>query len=147
MRLKEIFICFFEIMIFSFLLNFFWESLHGFSLYTGHIIDSDKYVYMMTNMAFGDATTILTIYIFCAFFMKDILWFKAMNLKMGVIFFIIGLGVAVVAEYRAVYMTHEWHYNNKMPIVLGVGLSPFLQLSVTGVISLWLTKRLRNRGP
>jgi heme/copper-type cytochrome/quinol oxidase subunit 2 len=99
---------------------------------------------MMIKMSFGDAATILAMYLFYAFFMKDMLWLKTMNLKTGVIFFVLGLCVAVAAEYRAVYITHEWQYNNKMPILLGVGLSPFLQLGVTGIISLWLTKRLSN---
>ena len=64
------------IVFFSFTLNFLWESLHGFLLYTGHIIPSDQYVRMMVYMSFMDAVTILGIYIFLAFISKDILWLK-----------------------------------------------------------------------
>lgn len=144
MRLKQIFICLLGILIFSFLLNFFWESLHAFSLYKDHIIDSDKYVRMMVYVSLMDAVTILAMYVFCAFFIQDILWLRKLYPKQVIMFLIIGLIVAVAAEYWAVYITHEWYYNNRMPVIFGIGLSPFLQLSVTGIISLWLTKRCNS---
>ena len=144
MKLKQILLCFAGIILFSFLLNFLWESLHGFSLYTDHIIDSDQYVRMMAYMSFMDALTILAMYLFCVFFMKDVLWLKDLNHRRVIIFFIFGLFVAVVAEYWAVYVTHEWHYNDRMPVMFGIGLSPFLQLSVTGLMSLWITKKMIN---
>ena len=146
MKFRQILFCFAGIIFSSFLLNFLWESLHGYSLYTGHIIDSDKYVRMMVYMSFMDSVTILVIYLVCAFFMKDALWLRELNRRRGIIFFVIGLIVAVTAEYWAVYVAHEWHYNNRMPVMLGIGLSPFFQLSVTGLMSLWLTKKLTTSG-
>ena len=142
MKYRKIFFNLTGIFIFSFLLNFLWESLHGYSLYMDHIIDSDKYVRMMLYMSFMDAVTIFSMYLVCAFFIKNILWLKDLNRKRLVIFFIMGLLVAVVAEYWAVYVSHEWHYNDRMPVIFGIGLSPLIQLSVTGVLGLWITKRL-----
>jgi len=113
-------------------------------LYTDHVIDSDKYVRMMVYMSFMDAVTILAMYLVCAFFMKNILWLKEVNRKRTGIFFILGLFVAVVAEYWAVYVSHEWHYNQYMPVIFGIGLSPLLQLSGTGLVAIWLTKRINE---
>lgn len=143
-KIQDVATIFISIVCFSFTFNFLWESLHGYSLYTDHIISSDKYVKMMIYMSFMDALTILAMYVFCTFFMKDIFWLGNLNLKRGAIFFIVGLVVAIGAEYWAVYVTHEWHYNNRMPVVFGIGLSPLVQLSVTGLVSLWLVSQLKG---
>jgi len=142
MRLKQCLFCFAGILGCAFLTNFLWESLHGYSLYTDHIIDSDKYVRMMVYMSFMDAVTILAMYLVCAFFMKDVLWLKELNHKRVVMFFLFGIFVAIAAEYWAVYISHEWHYNQYMPVILGIGISPLLQLSVTGLVAFWLMKRI-----
>lgn len=142
MKLKQILLYFTGILFCSFLLNFFWESLHGFSLYTDHIIDSDKYVQMMVYMSFMDAVTIFAMYLVCAIFMKDVLWLKNLNHRRAIIFFVFGLFVAAAVEYWSVYVAHEWHYNDKMPVIFGIGLSPLVQLSVTGLAAYWLTNRI-----
>ena len=133
-------------MFFSFLLNFFWESAHGFSLYTDHIIASDKYVGMMVYMSFMDALTVLGVYLFCAVAGKDILWLRKNNPKLFIFFFALGIIVGALAEFWAVYVTHEWHYNSRMPVVFGIGLSPLLQLGVTGLLAVRLTARLIKNG-
>lgn len=129
-----------SVFILSFLMNFFWESMHGYSLYTDHVIDSDKYVRMMVYMSFMDAVTILAMYLVFAFFKKDILWLKRLSCKEAIVFFILGLFVGTAAEYWAVHVSHEWHYNQYMPVIFGIGLSPLLQLSSTGLAAIWLTK-------
>ncbi len=133
------------IFIFSFFLNFVWESLHGFSLFEGHHIDSGKYVVMMTHMSLMDAVTILGIYLAVAFFEKNLLWLKNFNKKNIVVFFVLGLIVAVLAEFNSVYLTKEWQYNSYMPIIFGIGLSPLVQLSITGLLSIWLAKRVYSK--
>jgi len=140
--MKKLFFALTLLFALSFLMNFFWESLHGFSLYTEHVIDSDKYVWMMIYMSLMDALTILGMYLFFALFVKDIFWLKEINFKRLIIFFILGLIVGTFAEYRAVYVSHDWHYNERMPVIFGIGLSPFLQLSVTSLMSLFMTRKL-----
>jgi hypothetical protein len=59
-----------------------------------------------------------------------------------------GILVSGLVEYRAVYVLKEWQYGPNMPIILGIGLSPLVQISVTGLLALWLTGRLLYRcGP
>ena len=91
---------------FSFLINYFWESLHGFSLYEDHIIDSDEYVRMMVHMSFMDAVTILGIYIFIAFFRKDLCWLMRLTPKLCISFIVLGLMVAIIAEYWAINVSY-----------------------------------------
>ena len=142
MRSKQILFCLSVVFIFAFMNKYLWESLHGYSLYADHIIDSDKYVQMMIYMSFMDAMMILVLYLACAVFVKDVLWLKEVNSKRTSIFFVLGLFIGIVAEYWAVYVSHEWHYNARMPLIFGIGLSPLVQLGVTGVLSLWITKKL-----
>lgn len=141
MKMKRTVMCFLELLMCSFFLNFFWESLHGFSLYKDHLMDSDKYVRMMVYMSFMDALTIGGIYVFLAVIHRDIFWLKNMRKTELLLFAVTGLVVGAAAEYWAVYVTHQWHYNSYMPTILGIGISPLLQLSATGIISLWLVRK------
>ena len=142
MKLKQIIICLVGITTVSFFLNFLWESVHGFSLYIDHIIDSDKYVRMMLYMSLMDALTVLGMYLCVAFFVKNVLWINELNKKSIIGFFIIGLVAAMVAEYWSVYISGDWQYNDKMPMLFGIGISPLFQLSITGLTSLWVTRQI-----
>jgi len=53
-----------------------------------------------------------------------------------------GLAIAAVIEYRRVFITMSWRYNQLMPTIFGIGLSPLFQLSITGVTTFWLTRRI-----
>lgn len=126
----------------SFLTNFFWESWHGFSLYQGQNVDAGEYVPMIMYMSLGDAVTILGMYVIMGLWAKDIEWVKDLEVRPLYRFFLLGLIVSALAEYWAVYVTHDWSYNERMPLILGIGWSPFVQISVTGLISLWVSQRI-----
>lgn len=70
---------------------------------------------------------------------KDALWVTiAFLLAPNVYLLALGLLVfAYVVELHAVY-TKRWEYGPQMPRVLGVGLSPLLELPVTGALTLFL---------
>ncbi|MCA9399524.1 MAG: hypothetical protein KC618_07235 [Candidatus Omnitrophica bacterium] len=144
MKIKQILFFFAGIIGFSFLLNFLWESLHAYSLYEDHVIGSDEYIKMMVHMSLGDAITIFVIYLFVSTLNKNIFWLKDMNKKTIVLFFIFGLIAAVAAEYWAVYIKKLWIYNDNMPVLFGIGLSPMVQLSVTGLAAIWIVKRMSS---
>ena len=142
MKWKKTILTLFSIFFFAFLLNYFWESLHGFSLYENQHIDSGEYVLMINYMSVMDALTIVGIFWVVCIFVKDIFWLEHFH-KKGIMWMLFwGLVVGAVAEYKAVYFTHDWHYNQYMPVILGVGLSPLIQLSITGWVSIWLTKKM-----
>lgn len=55
------------------------------------------------------------------------------------------LGIAYAIEFTAVRDV-RWSYAGDMPIIVGgVGLSPFLQLAVTGVVAVGITSRRPHR--
>lgn len=60
-------------------------------------------------------------------------------------FVIATIGIAVIVEIKAIYIFGQWSYNSLMPTVFGLGLSPLLQLAVTGMMASWLTRYFLNK--
>jgi amino acid transporter len=53
---------------------------------------------------------------------------------------ILGFCIALLVEYKALAL-HRWAYTSAMPLVLGVGLSPLLQMTILVPLSAYLAKR------
>ncbi len=53
------------------------------------------------------------------------------------LFAVIALSFAFIDEKISV-QAGRWEYGPKMPLFLGVGLTPLLELAVTGVLTFWL---------
>lgn len=130
------------VFLFSYLLNFVWESWHGVFLYEEHNLVATKYVLMMNHVSVMDAVIITGMYFVTALVSKDIFWLKEWNGARIAVFLVIGVFVAAVIEYMAVYVLRAWSYNAFMPLVLGIGLSPLLQLSATGVLAIYVARRI-----
>jgi len=56
------------------------------------------------------------------------------------LFLIMCLLVAISIEVRAVYIQGRWSYSDYMPTVFGIGLSPLVQMAVTGLASDMITR-------
>jgi len=127
---------------FSFLLNFFWEALHAVYLYQHHDFDAATYVPMLLYVSSMDSLMVLGLYLGVGLMWRDLLWIKRFQKTPVIFFLILGVVVAFIIEYRAVFYTHRWLYRKAMPTIFGVGLSPLLQLSVTGLLAVWLTREI-----
>ncbi len=127
---------------FAFLLNYLWESYHAVYLYAAHDFNAEKYVRMLSYVSAVDGSLILAIYLFLSLLWKDMLWLRKMNRRQAGVAFAAGLSIAAAIEYRKVFVLKTWSYTPLMPTVLGIGVSPLLQLSVTGLMSFWLTRRI-----
>jgi hypothetical protein len=130
------------VFLFSFILNFVWESLHAVFLYEGHDFNAKKYVLMVCYVSAIDGILILGIYLFIAVLWRNILWLQKMSAKHICVVLITGLLLAAVIEYRKVFITKTWSYNQLMPTLLGLGVSPLIQLGITGLLAVWLSKRV-----
>jgi hypothetical protein len=117
----------------AFFLNYFWESLHGL-LFLGHPeLPAMRYVPMMIEMAAYDSFSIMGLYLFVSLFARKLLW--PVRLRNCSIFIAAALTAAWGIEYAALHVMHAWAYLPGMPVVFGVGLLPFLQFAVTGIVS------------
>jgi hypothetical protein len=126
----------------SFMVNFIWESLHAVFLYEDHDFNAMKYVPMVGYVSLIDGFLILGIYLFVAALWRDVAWIQEMNGKQICTVLIAGLLLAAAIEYRKVFVTKTWSYNRLMPTFFGLGLSPLLQLSSTGLWAFWLSGRV-----
>jgi hypothetical protein len=126
----------------SYVANFVWESLHAAFLYKDHDFNAKKYVLMVSYVSAMDGFLILGIYLFVAALWRDTAWIRNMNVKQISTALITGLLVASAIEYRRVFVTMTWSYDQLMPTIFGLGISPLLQLSVTGLLTFWLSGRI-----
>ncbi|NTV02903.1 MAG: hypothetical protein HGB04_09025 [Chlorobiaceae bacterium] len=117
----------------AFLLNFCWESWHGL-LYRAHQeLPAFTYVPMMAQMALADALAVTGMQLSVALFARDFRWrLSARNISL---FCIVGAVPAWAVEYAAVSRMHFWSYTPSMPTLFGVGLSPLVQLPLTGLVA------------
>ena len=97
---------------------------------------------MIGHVSIVDGLLIAGIYLIVSLLLRDIFWIRTLNKNKAVIFMVVGLLIAWFIEYRAVFLQGKWSYNALMPVVFGIGISPLLQLSITGIASLILTKML-----
>jgi len=130
------------IFVLSFLLNYIWESVHEAFLYKKHSFNAEKYILMMLRVSTVDAFIILGIYFGVAALWKDILWLQKMKKNQVYASCLAGLVIAAIIEYWNVLLKEEWSYTLHMPTVFGIGISPLIQLSATGLLTFWVSRRI-----
>lgn len=125
--LKQIVIVF----LLSFFLNAIWEVLHSklYVHYRGGPITS----LILLQTMFVDAGII------CGLLIAS----RLMKQSAYAVVLIGGLAIAIALELWALN-TSRWAYTAAMPLVsiLHTGLTPTIQLALTGCVALWLSKRL-----
>ena len=141
-KIAEVSLVLISICIFSYMANFIWESLHAVFLYEGHDFSAKKYVLMVSYVSLVDGFLTLGIYLFVAALWRDMAWIQEINRKQICTVLVAGLLLAAAIEYRKVFVTGTWSYNRLMPTIFGLGLSPLLQLSSTGLWAFWLSGKV-----
>lgn len=126
----------------AFLLNFVWENIHA-QLYAGYV--GFWQFFDLTGVAtFWDGAIILGIYLVVAMFRRDIYWARNMDAKsiLSAVFW--GALIAIYIEMRAL-REGRWGYNEYMPLVWGLGLTPILQMIILPVLTYYLVVKLENK--
>lgn len=116
----------------SFVLNLAWEHAHAL-LYAGYQGSPiTKFILWRATLADAVFITAIAAVIFSAPFLRKHEWLMVP----------LGLVLAVCIELWALH-TGRWAYNPLMPVIpwLNIGLTPTLQLALTGYAALWLTRR------
>jgi hypothetical protein len=96
----------------------------------------------LTYVSFVDSLLITGIYLIVSALWKDVLWIERMKMKHVLAVIAAGILIAAFVEYRQGIILKRWTYNKHMPTIFGIGLSPLVQLSTTGLLSFRVTKRL-----
>ena len=110
----------------SFILNVVWENLHSF-LYVGYMGGTiTEFILLRASVADAVIIVILSL---------PFIFIPSLNGKSQLIIFV-GVLIAVFIELYALN-AGRWAYNEYMPIIpiLGVGLTPTIQLGLLGYLS------------
>jgi|SRR3989344_948839 len=138
MKSKEGYKSIIYFLLFVWLLNVVWEVAHGL-LYAGYpTMSAINYIPLMLHCSLIDTLLIAGIALVSGFFVRKYDGFIKGNKISMIVFIIISLIAAVFIEYRAVYMLGKWSYGIFMPTIAGIGITPLIQLAVTGLVSLYL---------
>lgn len=121
-------------------LNLVWEYAHA-ALYNNWTWGFECGLDCLRS-TFFDATIIIIAFLLVGFITKEYAWAHVKKSLPWVLFIASVTLTATILEWHAL-ATGRWFYDPGMPRVpgLGVGLTPFLQLAVTGVASIVIVKR------
>jgi len=124
----------------AYLINFVWETTHSV-LYSGIAsVSYNRYMPILHRASITDAFLVLGMFLLTAIIYKEFK-LKKWEIKHYSLFVILGLIAAIWIEYRAVFLLGKWSYAATMPTIFGIGLTPLIQLALTGLIGLWITKK------
>ena len=127
----------------SFFLNLFWEVSHSF-LYDWNIFPLENNVYFyvpkILMASLGDAIFLVLIFFIISVINRNIKWINKPRQKDYLYLVLFGLAFAILIELRAKFF-NLWTYNHYMPTLFGIGISPLIQLFITGILSLIILKR------
>ena len=132
------------IFITSFLLNFAWEFLQSplYDCFNDSL--ADNYSHYLLAIIWDSIYTIL-IYGIIAIINKDLGWIQnSLNRKNIAITVILWIILAIFIEYKWVYILWKWNYSNLMPMILGIGIMPLLQMMILPVLSFKIVRRLNS---
>lgn len=134
----------FAIFIISFLINLFYEVSHSV-LYDWTIPPLENTVYFyaprILTATLGDGIFISIIFLLNCLFRKNISWVKKPEKRDYISFVLLGIASAAAVELKAMAF-NSWTYLYSMPLVFGIGLTPLIQLALTGIISLFLARKI-----
>lgn len=122
-----------------------WEYLH-LPLYTGYESLGSGW-HLVVYATAGDIAYTLLIACVLAAQKRRIDWIRAAERRDYATAATLGFFVALFVEYKALYL-HRWSYAASMPMVplLGVGLSPLLQMTILTPLAIWIARvALRSR--
>ena len=119
--------------------NLIWEFSH-YSLYND--VSSITGPAHLIMASFSDVLCIFLAFGIVSLINKNINWINQPNSKTYFLTIVFAMIIAIAIEVVNVYFLKRWAYKEIMPIIFGIGLSPLLQLAITGSLSLWIYRKL-----
>jgi len=126
----------------AYFINFVWETTHSVLYFGIADINYNWYMPILHAASISDAFIILGMFFLTALIYREFKLEKWTE-KHYILFVVFGVISAIWIEYRAVFLLDRWGYIGAMPTIFGVGFTPLVQLALTGLVSLWVTKKFR----
>jgi hypothetical protein len=99
------------------------------------------YIPRILYSTLGDAFIILSIFIIISLVKKTSKWTKKPKKIDYILIISLGLISSILIELRALYF-NKWSYNQYMPLILGIGVTPLIQIALTSVIVLYFIRKI-----
>ena len=116
----------------SFLINIIWEFCHCGLYSTCVNWQSKKRILLLTFASFKDALFIVIFYLISIFSSENK---NILEVPLSLFYFIaLSLLFSFIDEKLSIKYK-RWEYSLKMPKVFGVGITPLLELAITGTIT------------
>lgn len=131
----------------SFLLNLIWEFAQ-MPLYREGSLPFSVHAPMCVWATVWDAGYTIVLYLLLSALFRNIDWIRDLSLAKSSVVFGTGFVVAAYVELRALRLD-KWAYAPAMPLlpVLGVGLTPFLQLALLSLATYYIVARIPSKPP
>jgi hypothetical protein len=104
-------------------------------------LTSTAFTYITHVASIGDGLWIIILYWLTAVQAKNPTWIQRPTKTNLYTFAGLGLIAAAGIEVWA-HITDAWSYGSAMPEILGIGVSPLIQLTTTGLISVYIAKTM-----
>lgn len=125
-----------SIFIFGILLNFIWEFLHCRLYKTCEDMPKQERSMLLIGISIKDG------FFITIFYLISLGVFGHKNLFEDTWAIILFLGLSLVFSFvteKISLKKERWEYNSKMPKVFGVGLTPLLEIAITGSLAIYIT--------
>ncbi|PIR83904.1 hypothetical protein COU18_00610 [Candidatus Kaiserbacteria bacterium CG10_big_fil_rev_8_21_14_0_10_51_14] len=122
-----------KLFLFAFLINVVWEMMHS-QLYTTCLDRSwKKNVPLLLKMSVKDGLWITVLYGVSVVLFAN--WNIFENDAQLLFFVVFALAAGCIDEFVSIRLK-RWEYAPTMPTIFGVGVTPFLEFAVTGLLAL-----------
>ena len=122
----------------SFLLNLLWEVSHSM-LYQWNPTFAE-YIPAILKASFIDFLILSAIFIAISLKNKNLAWINKPSKFNYILIVAATTIIAIFIEFEAL-QEGRWSYNQFMPTILGIGISPLIQLTLTMLLALWLARK------
>jgi len=125
----------FKVFLISFLINLAWEVGHSVLYDTCLKLPFKKYTRLIIWTSIKDGFWISLFYVISVYIFNNV---NILTNNIQFLFFvIISLIFAFITEKIAIKYK-RWEYSDKMPKILGVGITPLPQIALTGILTFLL---------
>ena len=127
------------------LFNGIWELGHLplFTLWTDP--DPWKIAFHVGHCLIGDGLIAGAVFLIIAILFRNMHWPRHQPWLGGGMFILLAVSYTAYSEWHNVYVNGSWAYNDSMPLIAGIGLTPLLQWIVVPVVMVAVHRNMLTR--
>lgn len=125
----------FKLFFIAFLVNLVWEVNHSVLYKTCYKTPFSKCMHLISLMSIKDGFYVSLFYGISVLIFKNFYILEKTNQL--VFFIILSLAFSFINEYISIKIK-RWEYTESMPVLFNVGLTPFIEIATTGIMTFFI---------